>query len=62
MMSRAYAQPLKKQAWRLFEGDKDTTTRAEIIAKEGLEVDKYKIRYVRRPRPIILTDLDLVNS
>ena len=63
-MSRAYAQPLKKQAWRLFQGDPnaDATTRAEIIANEKYTLGEYIIRYVRRPRPIILTDLDLVDS
>jgi hypothetical protein len=39
-MSRAYAQPLKKQCWRLFEGEYANDTshviNAEIIPKEGI--------------------------
>jgi hypothetical protein len=65
-MSKAYGQPLKKQAWRLFS---NTATgydiQSEIIPIEGL-TDRlpsisdnldYVIRYVGRPTPIILTAL-----
>lgn len=65
-MSKAYGQPLKKQAWRLFS---NTATgydiQSEIIPIEGLtdrlpsisdDLD-YVIRYVGRPTPIILTAL-----
>lgn len=67
-MSKPFAQPLKKQAWRLFQNnatgyDIDT----ELILKQSIR-DKYtaspaavgdvgvvyRIRYVRRPRPIVL--------
>lgn len=61
-MSRAYSQPLKKQCWRLFEGIDSYSTISEIIPKEGVTVDYYKIRYLRRPTPIILTDLNFVDS
>lgn len=69
-MSKPYAQPLKKQAWRLFQ---NTTTGfdiySEVIPRWDIEevtpssypgVKKefaYKIRYVKRPNPIVLTDL-----
>lgn len=56
-MSRAYSQPLKKQAWRLFEGENNVNTISEVIPKEGTKIDYYKIRYIRRPDPIILVDL-----
>ncbi len=70
-MSKAYAQPLKKQAWRLFQDNGPTGTStidlySEIIPVENsidtLEDPKYKIRYIRRPRPIVLTNLDFNNS
>lgn len=56
-MSRAYSQPLKKQCWRLFEGETSVNIISEIIPKEGVTISSYKIRYIRRPNPIILTDL-----
>ena len=56
-MSKPFAQPLKKQAWRLFQNNAtgfDILT--ELIPKETLNIQNptYKIRYVRRPMPIIL--------
>lgn len=70
-MSKPFAQPLKKQAWRLFQNDGDGyDINTELIVKKSI-YDKYKatpvnvgdikitymIRYVRRPSPIILEDL-----
>ena len=60
-MSKPYSQPLKKQAWRLFQNmnsgfDVDT----ELIPLWNLkDITKmrYKIRYIKRPNPIILQDL-----
>lgn len=70
-MSKPFAQPLKKQAWRLFQNDTtgyDIDT--ELILKEMYsskykasptsEGDirvTYKIRYVRRPQPIVLEEM-----
>lgn len=70
-MSKPFAQPLKKQAWRLFQNnatgyDIDT----ELILKQAI-ADKYtatptnkgdigityRIRYVRRPQPIVLEQM-----
>ena len=67
-MSKAYAQPLKKQAWRLFQdgGTSALDLYSEIIPVENSiasgEVPKYKIRYIRRPQPIILTNLDFTTQ
>ena len=70
-MSKAYAQPLKKQAWRLFQdsgvsGNSTIDLYSEIIPVEGSittgENPKYKIRYIRRPRPIVLTNLDFTTQ
>lgn len=59
LMSKAYGQPLKKQCWRLFQNVSGIDITSEIIPTEGVEVSNYKIRYIRRPRPIILTNLSL---
>jgi len=67
MHSRAYSQPLKKQAWRLFQNQSTGfDTQTELIPKFSVkEMDTstdnaefiYKIRYVKRPTPIVLEDL-----
>lgn len=67
-MSKAYAQPLKKQAWRLFQdgGASTLDLYSEIIPVEGSissnETPKYKIRYIRRPKPIVLVNLDFATQ
>lgn len=60
-MSKAYTQPLKKQSWRLFQTENSgVDIISEIIPIEGVieqgDDVKYKIRYIRRPRPIVLQD------
>ena len=59
-MSKAYAQPLKKQIWRLFQNNQSGfDIYSEIIPNVNLSGSTmvYKVRYVRRPNPIVLTDL-----
>lgn len=56
-MSRAYTQPLKKQAWRLFNDGNAELLKAELIPVRGTTIDSYKVRYIRRPRPIVLVNL-----
>lgn len=67
-MSKAYAQPLKRQAWRLFQNQSagfDILSElipiwdiSEDITNENNSVETvYKIRYVKRPDPIVLIDL-----
>jgi hypothetical protein len=63
-MSKAYSQPLKKQAWRLFQ---NTSTQFDVqselvpiwdaVTTENKSNIIYKIRYVQRPDPIVLVDL-----
>lgn len=60
-MSRAYTQPLKKQAWRLFNDGNADLLKAELIPVKGTIIDSYKVRYIRRPRPIVLVDLTVAN-
>lgn len=66
IMSKPFAKPLKKQAWRLFQNQStgfDVMT--ELIPRDKLPEDtseetyewSYKIRYVSRPTPIVLEDL-----
>lgn len=69
-MSKPYAQPLKKQAWRLFQNQvTGFDINSELIPRWNItevhsnplkagDIDfVYKIRYVKRPRPIILETL-----
>lgn len=62
LMSKPFKEPLKWQAWRLSSnGTEEGNNTVEIILtsadrKKYTDFD-YSIRYVRRPRPIILTDL-----
>lgn len=70
IMARAYAQPLKKQCWRLFKGTTGVSPsydiHSEIIPIEGTigtnDTVKYVIRYIRRPNPIVLTNLSMENQ
>jgi len=60
-MSKAFAKPLKKQAWRLFQ-NKNTgfDAMSELIPRDALPTGHtwtYKLRYVKRPRPIVLEDM-----
>ena len=68
-MSKAYSQPLKKQAWRLFQNQSaGFDVQSELIPiwdiseelGKGVSATKvavYKIRYVKRPDPIVLVNL-----
>ncbi len=61
-MSKPYAQPKKKQAWRMFQNNSTGfDIKSELIPIFNLtaneSIEKYVIRYVRRPCPIIVADL-----
>lgn len=61
-MTKAYAQPLKKQAWRIFQNpNTGFDFKSELIPRWNLTeqetITGYKIRYIRRPTPIVLVDL-----
>lgn len=67
-MSKPYSQPLKKQCWRLLQDNNvastDGTLYAEIVVTDAAKAyitggysPKYKLRYIRRPRPIVLVSL-----
>ena len=57
LMSRPYKEPLKNQAWRLITGSTDNNINVEIIPHTNEVISKYNVRYVRKPKPIILVDL-----
>jgi hypothetical protein len=58
LMSKAYTQPLKKQVWRLFQNDSNNDSIAEIVPDASIKsITSYKLRYIKRPTPIVLTDL-----
>lgn len=58
LMSKPYKEPLKFQAWRLVtKGLGGSVVQSEVIPHSGETITKYTIRYVRRPKPIILCDL-----
>lgn len=57
IMSKPYKQPLKNQGWRLFQSTEGIDYISEVIVKSNSTISKYKLRYVRRPSPIILVDL-----
>ena len=68
ILSKPYKQPLKNQGWRLLNigsttsGGTTTVNRvSEIIVKTGGVLSDYTIRYVRRPKPIVLTTLTATN-
>lgn len=56
LMSKPYKRPLKYQAWRLI--NSDVINKADIIIGPNDLLTKYTIRYIRRPNPIIVSDLD----
>ena len=62
LMSKPFKEPLKNQAWRLITGvDSNDISIAEVIPNNNdRKVDgRYlQVRYVRRPKPIIVADLD----
>lgn len=56
LMSKPYKRPLKNQAWRLM-NSVSTGKTVEVITNLGDNISLYTIRYVKRPRPIILVNL-----
>lgn len=62
LMSKPFKEPIKWQAWRLVTNTNDTKNNIEVIltSKDRRTYSdniKYIVRYVKKPVPIILTDL-----
>lgn len=57
LMSKPWKQPLKNQGWRLFQSTSGVDFISEVVIKYNSSLTDYKIRYVKRPKPIILANL-----
>lgn len=57
LMSKPWKQPLKNQGWRLFQSTGGVDFISEVVTKYDSTLTDYKIRYVKRPKPIILANL-----
>jgi hypothetical protein len=55
LMSKPFKRPLKYQAWRLIS---NTSNSADLIAGPSDTISGYSVRYVRRPKPILVGDMD----
>lgn len=56
LMSKPFKRPVKNQAWRLI--NSTSKNRADIVIGPGDRFIAYIVRYIRRPKPIIVGDLD----
>ena len=56
LMCKPYKRPLKYQAWRLI--NNATKNKADIIIGPGDTFSSYVIRYIERPTPIVVSNLD----
>lgn len=56
LMSKPFKRPLKFQAWRLL-NTSSGSNKADLIVGPTDTISEYSIRYVKRPRPIILSPL-----
>ena len=68
LMSKPYKEPLKRQCWRFMQSNNTSPVAAngqqivsEIISKTNTIVSAYRIRYVKKPQPIILANLTAWN-
>ena len=59
LMSKPYKEPLKNQAWRIITGQTTGATSVELIINNNdMSFTKtYKLRYVRKPNPIVTANL-----
>lgn len=56
LMSKPYKRPLKFQAWRVMNSS-DLSNKSELIVGLNDTITSYSVRYVKKPRAIILSDL-----
>lgn len=54
-MNKPYKYPFKHEGWRIIHNKDDR--KLELLLSYGDRLRSYKIRYIKRPTPIILTDL-----
>lgn len=62
LMSKPYKRPLHYQAWRLitYNGNNAFSNQVtyDLIVGPQDQITKYGVRYIKKPQPIILGDLD----
>lgn len=56
LMSKPFKRPLYYQAWRVL--NYSDASKADLVVGPSDIITKYSIRYVRRPNPIVLGDLE----
>lgn len=56
-MTKPFKRPMKNQAWRIIKSSVNTR-RSELVVGPEDKIESYTIRYVRKPKPIILEDLE----
>lgn len=56
LMSKPFKRPLKFQAWRIL--DNASTNKAELVVGPNDLITEYTIRYIKRPKAIVLTELE----
>lgn len=56
LMSKPYKRPLKFNAWRLIDNSNSKNV-AELIVGPNDTITQYSIRYIKKPKPIVLQDL-----
>ena len=57
-MSKPFKRPTHYQAWRLINSTSTPSTHCDLIAGPDDTLTKYTARYIKRPAPIVLIDLD----
>lgn len=57
LMAKPFTYPLHNQAWRIKANNAEDSTHIEILANNIDIIHQYTIRYIRKPRAIILQNL-----
>lgn len=57
LMSKPFKRPKYYQAWRILDNENDNLT-SYLIAGPKDTITSYSVRYVKKPRPIIIGDID----
>lgn len=57
LMSKPFKRPLKREFWRIMGNKSDGSYNSEIVLGPTDKLTKYQIRYIRKPRPIILDNI-----
>lgn len=57
-MSKPFKRPTHYQAWRLINSTDTPAGKCDLIAGPNDTITKYIARYIKRPNPIVLIDLD----